>query len=151
MARTVPEAWLAWSTGKDSAFALIEARRLRLAEITGVLTTVSEAYGRVSMHGVRTALLERQVAALGLASLTVALPSPCSNEVYEERMAQAVERIKAKGIRHMVFGDLFLADVRAYREARMAAAGMHGYSRSGAVTRRKSRGPSLPPASLPIS
>ncbi|MGH7067174.1 MAG: hypothetical protein ACREFO_06595 [Acetobacteraceae bacterium] len=126
MARAVPEAWLAWSTGKDSAFALLEARRLGLAEITGVLTTVAEAYGRVSMHGVRTALLERQVAALGLPALTVALPSPCPNEVYDERMAQAVERIKAKGIRYMVFGDLFLADVRAYREARLAAAGMRG-------------------------
>ncbi len=127
MRRTAPpKAWLAWSSGKDSAFALIEVLRLGLAEIVGVLTTVSERYARVSMHGVRLALLERQVAALGLPALTVSLPSPCSNEVYDERMACAVERIKADGIRHMMFGDLFLADVRAYREERLQAAGMRG-------------------------
>lgn len=121
-----PKAWLAWSSGKDSAFALIEVRRLGLAEIVGVLTTVSERYARVSMHGVRLALLERQVAALGLPFLMVALPSPCSNEVYYERMARAFERIKVDGVRHLVFGDLFLADVRAYREERLQAAGMRG-------------------------
>ncbi|MGH7076906.1 MAG: hypothetical protein ACREFU_02290, partial [Acetobacteraceae bacterium] len=83
-------------------------------------------YARVSMHGVRLALLERQVAALGLPSLMVTLPSPCSNEVYDECMGRAIERIKADGIRHLVFGDLFLADVRAYREERLAEGGMRG-------------------------
>ena len=78
------------------------------------------------MHGVRNALLDRQVAALGLPCLKVFLPSPCSNDIYEARMGAAVERIKAEGVRHMVFGDLFLEDVRAYREERLAAAGMAG-------------------------
>ncbi|MDA8051594.1 MAG: adenine nucleotide alpha hydrolase [Rhodospirillales bacterium] len=121
-----PRAYVSWSSGKDSAFALLETRRLGLAEIAGVLTTVSEVHDRVSMHGVRTALLERQVAALGLSCVKVKLPSPCSNEIYEERMAEAVARIKGEGVRHVVFGDLFLEDVRAYREKRLAAAGMRG-------------------------
>jgi uncharacterized protein (TIGR00290 family) len=78
------------------------------------------------MHGVRNALLDRQVEALGLPCLKVLLPSPCTNEVYEARMAVAIERIKAEGVRHIVFGDLFLADLRAYREEKLAAAGMAG-------------------------
>jgi uncharacterized protein (TIGR00290 family) len=121
-----PKAFISWSSGKDSAFALLEARRLGLADIVGVLTTVSEAHDRVSMHGVRNALLDRQVAALGLPCLKVTLPSPCSNEIYEARMAAAIERIKAENVRHIVFGDLFLQDIRAYRETKLAAAGMAG-------------------------
>jgi uncharacterized protein (TIGR00290 family) len=121
-----PKAFISWSSGKDSAFALLEAHRLGLAEIVGVLTTVNEVHDRVAMHGVRNALLDRQVAALGLPCIKVPLPSPCSNEVYEARMGVAVERIKAGGVRHMVFGDLFLEDIRAYREEKLAAAGMNG-------------------------
>jgi len=126
MTASAPKAFISWSSGKDCAFALLEARRLGLAEIVGVLTTVNEVHDRVSMHGVRTALLDRQVAALGLPVLKVPLPSPCSNEVYEQRMEAAVERIKAEGVRHVVFGDLFLEDIRAYREEKLAAAGMTG-------------------------
>ncbi len=122
----IPRAFISWSSGKDSAFALLEARRQGTAEIVGVLTTVSEVYDRVSMHGVRNALLDRQVEALGLPVLKVPLPSPCSNEIYEQRMAAAIERIKADGVRDVVFGDLFLEDIRAYREERLAAAGMAG-------------------------
>lgn len=121
-----PRAFISWSSGKDSAFAVMEARRLGLAEIVGALTTVNEVHGRVSMHGVRTAVLDRQMQALGLPCLKVALPSPCPNEVYEARMADAVDRIKAGCVRHIVFGDLFLEDIRAYREKRLAAAGMTG-------------------------
>jgi len=121
-----PKAYVSWSSGKDSAFALHEARRLGLVEIVGVLTTVNEVHQRVAMHGVRDALLDRQVAALGLPCLKVPLPSPCPNAVYEARMAEATARIMAQGVRHMVFGDLFLADIRAYREARLAEAGMEG-------------------------
>ncbi len=121
-----PKAFLSWSSGKDSAFALLEARRLGLAEIVGVLTTVSEAYDRVSLHGVRNALLERQVQALGLACRKVPLPSPCTNAIYEERMAKAVAQMKAEGVRHVVFGDLFLESVRAYREQKLRAAGLAG-------------------------
>jgi uncharacterized protein (TIGR00290 family) len=119
-----PLAFISWSSGKDSAFALLEARRLGMAEIVGVLTTVNEVHDRVSMHGVRNALLDRQVEALGLPCLKVPLPSPCSNEIYEQRMAAAIERIKADGVRHVVFGDLFLEGIRAYREEKLATAGM---------------------------
>ena len=124
MTASPPKAFISWSSGKDSAFALLEVHRLGLAEIVGVLTTVNEVHDRVAMHGVRNALLDRQVAALDLPCLKVPLPSPCSNEVYEARMGAAVERIKAGGVRHMVFGDLFLEDIRAYREEKLATAGM---------------------------
>ena len=116
-----PKAYVSWSSGKDSAFALYEARRLGLAEIVGVLTTMNEVHQRVAMHAVRDALLDRQIAALGLPCFKVPLPSPCPNEVYEERLAAAIERIKSEGVRHVVFGDLFLEDVRAYREAQLAS------------------------------
>jgi len=121
-----PKAFVSWSSGKDSAFALHEARRLGCAEIVGVLTTMNELHQRVAMHALRDALLDRQIAALGLPCIKVPLPSPCSNEVYEARLAAATERIKATGVRHIVFGDLFLEDIRAYREAQLAKAGMEG-------------------------
>jgi uncharacterized protein (TIGR00290 family) len=121
-----PAAFVSWSSGKDSAFALYEARRFDLARVVGVLTTVNEAYGRVAMHGVREELLDLQIAALGVPALKVMLPDPCSNEVYEARMAQACAQIRAQGVTHIVFGDLFLEDVRAYREKQLAAVGMTG-------------------------
>jgi uncharacterized protein (TIGR00290 family) len=116
---------VSWSSGKDSAYALWQARSTGLAEVVGVLTTLSEAYGRVAMHGVRASLLERQIAALGLPALRVMLPTPCPNEVYEERFARACEELKAQGVRHIVFGDLFLEDIRVYRERQLGALGMH--------------------------
>lgn len=119
-----PQAFLSWSSGKDSAFALLEARRLGLADIVGVLTTVNEVHDRVAMHGTRAALLDRQAEELGLECLKIPLPHPCSNEVYEARMAAAVDEIKRRGVRHVVFGDLYLRDIREYRERQMAAAGM---------------------------
>jgi uncharacterized protein (TIGR00290 family) len=119
-----PKAFVSWSSGKDSAFALFEARRLGLAEIAGVLTTINEVHDRVAMHGVRNALLDRQIAALGLPAIKVPLPSPCSNEVYEARMAEACSAIKAEGVNCIVFGDLFLQDIRAYREERLGTAGI---------------------------
>jgi len=125
-AASAPKAFVSWSSGKDSAFALYEAQRRGLAQIVGVLTTVNEAYGRVAMHGVREELLDLQVAALGVPALKVMLPNPCSNEAYEERMARACEQLRAQGVAHVVFGDLFLEDVRAYRERQLAAAGFSG-------------------------
>ena len=119
-----PKAFVSWSSGKDSAYALHEARRLGLADIAGILTTVNEVYDRVAMHGVRSALLDRQIEALGLPAIKVPIPSPCPNEVYESRMEDACERIKAQGVRHIVFGDLYLEDIRAYRIEKLAAAGM---------------------------
>ena len=121
---TPPKAFLSWSSGKDSAYALCEARRLGLADVIGLLTTLSAAYDRVAMHGVRASLLDRQIAALGLPSLKVTLPSPCSNEVYEARLASACLQLKDQGVRHIVFGDLYLEDIRAYRERQLAALGM---------------------------
>ncbi|HXY75490.1 MAG TPA: hypothetical protein VEH54_01150 [Steroidobacteraceae bacterium] len=121
-----PRAYVSWSSGKDSAFALHEARRLGLAEIVGVLTTINEEYDRVAMHGVRSALLDRQIAALDLPCIKVPLPHPCPNALYESRMADACAEIKRQGVRHIVFGDLFLEDIRAYREEQLAALGMEG-------------------------
>jgi uncharacterized protein (TIGR00290 family) len=126
MMSAAPRAFVSWSSGKDSAFALHEVRRTGLAEIVGVLTTVNEVFDRVAMHGVRRALLERQVAALGLPAITVPLPYPCPNDIYEARMAEAVARIQAQGVRHIVFGDLFLEDIRAYREEKLGRSGMTG-------------------------
>jgi uncharacterized protein (TIGR00290 family) len=120
------KAFVSWSSGKDSAFALTEARRSGIAEIVGVLTTVNEAYDRVTMHGVRNSLLDRQTAALGLPCLKVPLPNPCPMEAYEARMADASAAMKARGVEHVVFGDLFLEDVRAYRETQLARSGMTG-------------------------
>src|SRR5580658_966625 len=99
-----PKAFVSWSSGKDSAFALCEARRLGLAEIAGVVTTVSERYDRVAMHGVRSELLDRQIAALNVPAIKVLIPSPCTNEVYEARMADACAAIKTAGVHHIIFG-----------------------------------------------
>ena len=121
-----PKAFVSWSSGKDSAFALHEARRLGAVEVVGLLTTVNEVHHRVAMHGTRESLLDHQIAATGLPCLKIPLPSPCPNDVYEARMAEACARITAQGVRHVVFGDLFLEDIRAYREARLKEAGMEG-------------------------
>jgi len=117
------KAFVSWSSGKDSAFALDEARRAGV-EVAGVLTTTNEVHDRVAMHGVRNALLDRQIAALGVPAIKVPIPSPCPNEIYEARMEEACAAIKARGIRHIVFGDLYLEDIRAYRIEKLAAAGM---------------------------
>jgi uncharacterized protein (TIGR00290 family) len=121
-----PKAFMSWSSGKDSAFAFHEARRQGLADIVGVLTTINEVHDRVAMHGVRHALLDRQIAALGVPAIKVALPSPCSREIYEARMAEACALLKGQGVAHMIFGDLFLEDIRAYREEKLKAADMSG-------------------------
>jgi uncharacterized protein (TIGR00290 family) len=117
----MPKAFVSWSSGKDSAFAFHEASRA--FEITGVLTTVNSAYDRVAMHGVREALLDAQVAALGVPS-SMPIPNPCPNDVYEARMEEACVRIKEQGIGHIIFGDLFLEDIRAWRVEKLAATGL---------------------------
>jgi uncharacterized protein (TIGR00290 family) len=121
---TAPKAFMSWSSGKDSAFALHAARQDGIADIVGMLTTVNEVYDRVAMHGVRHALLDRQIEALGLPAIIVPLPSPCPNAIYEARMEEACADIKSRGVDHMVFGDLFLEDIRAYRVEKLAAAKM---------------------------
>lgn len=119
-----PKALVAWSSGKDAAWALHEARRSGDVEIVGLLTTVTAPFARVSMHAVREALLDRQAAALGLPCLKVRIPWPCPNESYEQEMARALEAARAEGVTEVVFGDLFLSDVRAYREAKLAGTGI---------------------------
>ena len=121
---TPPKAVLSWSTGKDCAFALIEAQRQGLAEVVALLATTNEAFGRVAMHGTRNALLRAQAEALGLPLIEVPLPWPCSNAEYEARMEAALSRVAALGATRMIFGDLFLEDVRAYREAKLAGTGI---------------------------
>jgi len=119
-----PKALIAWSSGKDSAWALLEARRAGDYEIVGGLTTVTETFGRVSMHGVREELLRAQLDAAGLPAIVVHIPFPCPNEIYEQRMASAMADAKQSGITHIIFGDLFLEDVRAYRERQLARTGI---------------------------
>jgi uncharacterized protein (TIGR00290 family) len=119
-----PKALIAWSSGKDSAWALHEIRRAGEIDVVGALTTVTSAFGRVSVHGLREELLRMQVDACGLPSIVVKIPYPCPNEVYEREMAAAMTQAKAQGITHVVFGDLFLQDVRAYREERLSPIGM---------------------------
>ncbi len=119
-----PKAWLAWSSGKDSAWALHTVRLAGEFEVVALLTTVNRTHSRVAMHAVRESLLELQAAATGLPLVTVPIPSPCSNEVYESAMSEAMARASAQGIRHVIFGDLFLQDIRAYREQQLARCGM---------------------------
>ena len=119
-----PQALIAWSSGKDSAWALHEARRAGDVDIVGALTTVNETFGRVAMHGVRNAVLAAQVEAAGLEQIVVPIPYPCTNDIYERQMAAAMDAAKARGITHVVFGDLFLEDIRAYREAKLKEIGI---------------------------
>jgi diphthamide synthase (EF-2-diphthine--ammonia ligase) len=115
LSSTRPKALLSWSSGKDSAWALHVLRRQPELEVVGLLTTFNEAFDRVAMHAVRRELVEAQAAAAGLPLVPVLLPSPCTNEAYEERMKAALAEAKAAGTTHMAFGDLFPEDVRAYR------------------------------------
>jgi diphthamide synthase (EF-2-diphthine--ammonia ligase) len=116
---------LSWSGGKDSALALWTLRRLRL-EPQALNTTVTEGYDRISMHGVRRKLLDRQAEALGLPLVEVVIPPACVNEIYETRMAEAFAAGPLSRAEAVAFGDLFLEDVRAYREERLEAGGKRG-------------------------
>jgi uncharacterized protein (TIGR00290 family) len=119
-----PRALVAWSSGKDSAWALHEVRRAGEVDVVGLLTTLTTPFDRVSMHAVREALLDAQAAAAGLPCRKVRIPWPCPNETYEREMAAALATAHADGITEVVFGDLFLEDVRAYREAKLAGTGI---------------------------
>ncbi len=114
---------LSWSGGKDSAFTLRELRGEHGVEPRALVTTVTEGYERVSMHGVRRGLLERQAAAAGVPLVQVPIPPHCENDVYEARMAHALASAELRGVGAVAFGDLFLEDIRAYRERQLAAAG----------------------------
>ena len=114
---------LAWSGGKDSALALWALRQDPRWRVVRLLTTVTEGYDRISMHGVRRELLRAQARAVGLPVTEVLIPPACSNAEYEARMEAALQAPECAGIRTVAFGDLFLADIRAYREDQMRAAG----------------------------
>jgi diphthamide synthase (EF-2-diphthine--ammonia ligase) len=118
------KALIAWSSGKDSAWAFHEAKRTGSYDIVGALTTVTGTFGRVSIHGVREILLKEQLDEVGLTPTIVRIPYPCPNDIYERAMGAAMTRAKADGITHVIFGDLFLEDVRAYREKNLANTGI---------------------------
>jgi uncharacterized protein (TIGR00290 family) len=115
---------LSWSSGKDSAWALHILRQDPSIEVVGLLTTLNSEFQRVAMHGTRRSVLEAQAEATELPLWVVPLPWPCPNEVYEQRMAEACQRAISEGINAVAFGDLFLADVRAYREAQLKPTGL---------------------------
>jgi uncharacterized protein (TIGR00290 family) len=117
-------ALISWSTGKDSAFALHQVRLAGEFDVVAALTTVTEAFDRVSIHGVRQEILRAQCEAAGLPLRVVPIPYPCPNEIYETRMGEAVAGAVAEGITHIIFGDLFLAEIRAYREQKLAGTGL---------------------------
>ena len=110
---------LAWSSGKDSAWALHALRRADVP-VVGLLTTINQAFDRVAMHAVRRSLLDAQARSIGIPLWPVPLPWPCSNEDYERIMADVCRQAKAEGIECVAFGDLFLPEVRAYRERQLA-------------------------------
>jgi uncharacterized protein (TIGR00290 family) len=121
----VPEDVLfCWSGGKDSAMALNALRSNPEYRVTGLLTTITETYDRVSMHGVRRVLLERQAASIGLPLHAVTIPPQCVNATYEARMKEELNEHLAAGVRHVAFGDIFLEDLRLYREHNLALLGM---------------------------
>jgi len=121
---TLPKAWMSWSTGKDSAWALDKVRTEGRVEVTALLTTVNQAFARVAMHAVREQLLEAQAEALGLPLVKVPLPWPCPNAAYEQSMERALAEARSAGVSHVVFGDLFLQEIRKYREEKMAGTGL---------------------------
>lgn len=115
---------LSWSSGKDSAWALHVLNRRYPGAVAALLTTVNEAVDRVAMHGVRREVLEAQAVGAGLPLRVVPIPHPCPNDIYETQMAAAVAQAVADGFTHVAFGDLYLQDVRRYREERLAGSGL---------------------------
>ena len=117
---------LSWSGGKDSAMALYEIQRAQKYEISGLLTTVTEDYDRISMHGVRSVLLQQQAQSLGLPLEKIFIPRETSIEEYESRMEIALTRFQQDGVSSVVFGDIFLEGIRKYREEKLSQIGMTG-------------------------
>jgi uncharacterized protein (TIGR00290 family) len=118
---------LSWSGGKDGAMALHEVRRAGRLKVMALLTTVTDDFGRVSMHGVRRELVHRQAASLGLPLREVGIPAGSTDELYEQRMAAALEELASQGASGVIFGDIFLADVRKRREEKLAQVGMSAH------------------------
>lgn len=132
---------MSWSSGKDAALALHDARQDETLEITALLSTFNALHERVAIHGTRRAVARAQAAALGLPLIEVDLPDPCSNADYEARIGAVTLRLAQDGVRDWIFGDLFLQDVRAYREAQLARQGLAAHfplwgMQTGALSRR---------------
>jgi uncharacterized protein (TIGR00290 family) len=119
-----PKTLLSWSSGKDSALALHVLQQRGEVEVVGLVTTYTEAFDRVAMHGVRMELVESQARSLRLPLWRIPLPWPCPNAAYEEQMRAVVERARAEDITRFAFGDLYLEDIRAYREKQLAGSGL---------------------------
>jgi uncharacterized protein (TIGR00290 family) len=115
---------LSWSSGKDSAWALHTLRQNPNFDLAGIFCTVNQAFQRVAMHAVRVALLQRQAQALGLPLAILEIPNPCSHDEYAQVMADFVGRARAEGVRQFAFGDLYLEDIRAYREQNLQGSGI---------------------------
>ncbi len=115
---------LSWSSGKDSAWSLHLLRQNPDLQVVALITTLNEQFDRVAMHAVRRELLEAQAGSAGLPLWPVPLPWPCSNEQYEDRIRQVCRRALDEGVQAIAFGDLFLADIRAYREKQLAGTGL---------------------------
>ncbi|HMC30928.1 MAG TPA: ATP-binding protein [Candidatus Angelobacter sp.] len=116
--------WLSWSSGKDSAWALHVLRQQGEYEIAGLITTINSAFDRVAMHGTRRELVEMQADAAGLPLIKAPLPWPCSNVDYEAAMKKVCEQALMQGVSAIAFGDLYLADIRAYREQQLKGTGL---------------------------
>lgn len=132
---------MSWSGGKDSAVALHELIKGSDYEVVALMTSISEEYRRISHHGVREELLEEQAVSIGIPLERIYLPSgklqPCTNEVYEQIMADAMAKFYARGVRTVAFGDLFLEDLRAWRETSLARLGWRRSFQSGNDTQPK--------------
>jgi uncharacterized protein (TIGR00290 family) len=115
---------VSWSTGKDSAWSLYQLKSAKELEVVGLFSTVNQAYRRVAMHAVSVPLLRAQAGAIGLPLEELNIPDPCSDEQYGEVMAGSLSEVTAKGVEAVAFGDLFLEDVRRYREERMRPSGI---------------------------
>jgi len=115
---------LSWSSGKDSAWTLHILRKRADIQVVGLFSTVNEQFDRVAMHAVRVGLLQEQSKAIGLPLHLIRIPHPCSNEIYDEKMAEFIEEARQEHIEYMAFGDLFLSDVRRYREEKLASTGI---------------------------
>ena len=118
---------ICWSGGKDSSLALHAVSKDPSVRVEALITTVTKDYERISMHGVRRALLHDQAAAIGLPIEEVRIPAGASNTIYESAMKECLLRYKARNVSRVIFGDLFLRDIRQYRESRLAELGMNGF------------------------
>ena len=120
---SIPKAIFCWSGGKDSAYCLHKVLAEKQFDVTYLLTTINQDVKRISMHGIREALLDKQVEAIGIPVLKVGLTT-ASNEAYEAQMALTLQKAKAEGIEYVIFGDIFLEDLRIYRENNLSKIGM---------------------------